>query len=73
MRKKADGCSSKYLGVCYDKQFKNWRARIRVDGITRNVGSYKTEIEARDAFFKAAVYYNVKKYYPEEQSNAFVV
>ena len=38
--------TSKYTGVCYDKYWGKWKACVRVNGKTKNIGSYKTEYEA---------------------------
>jgi hypothetical protein len=41
-------------GVCYDKRGNNWRAKIIIDGISINIGSYKTLEEAKQARIKKA-------------------
>lgn len=50
---KQKNCSSKYLGVCYNKNNKNWRAYVSIEGRNKHLGSFKTEKEAalvRDTF-----------------------
>lgn len=52
--------SSKYKGVSYDLVHKKdtltkpWRARIRVDGILKNIGWFRTEKEAALAYNETA-------------------
>ena len=46
--------SSKYVGVSwYNYGNKNWRARIVINGKQKNIGYYKTEIEASNAYQNA--------------------
>ena len=46
--------SSKYVGVSWYKYGnKNWRARIVINGKQKNIGYYKTEIEASNAYQNA--------------------
>jgi len=52
-KKKRKKCSSNLLGVCYDKETKNYRAEITLNGNTIYLGVFKTELEAgmnRDAY-----------------------
>ena len=44
--------SSKYTGVCFNKRYKNWIARIGINGKNKYLGSYKTEHEASMAYEK---------------------
>lgn len=49
--------SSKYQGVYYNKKNKNWRSIIRADNKQIEVGSFKSEIEAAEAYNEAIVKY----------------
>jgi len=52
-KKKIEGCSSIYRGVSWDKRGEKWRAQCKIDGKTKNIGSFDTEREAaiaRDAY-----------------------
>lgn len=53
-RGKFANCSSKYKGVYWKKDSKKWRASIRLDGRTINLGHFKTEEEAHLAWLEAA-------------------
>lgn len=44
--------SSKYVGVHWDNNNKNWCSSIRIKGIKKRLGSFKTEIEASYAYQK---------------------
>jgi len=52
--------SSRYIGVCFDKGCKRWRAAIRVRHKQRHLGSFKSEIAAACAYDNAA-----RKYHKE--------
>jgi hypothetical protein len=47
-------CTSRFKGVCWDKQFKKWVALITVDGKRRNLGRFYGEIAAARAYDAAA-------------------
>ena len=47
---KTSGCSSKYRGVSWYKQSKNWRVSIRVGGKTKGLGYFSDEIAAARAY-----------------------
>lgn len=46
--------SSKYIGVCYDKNRLKWKARIKINGKTINLGRFETEIEAHNKHMEYA-------------------
>lgn len=48
------GVSSKYKGVCWDKNRKKWRARIVIGGVEKYLGRYNSEEEANSAYRLAA-------------------
>lgn len=46
--------TSKFKGVCWDKNRGKWSAKIKVDGIIRNLGRYDREEDAGHAYDIAA-------------------
>lgn len=52
--KARDGGSSRFKGVCWHKQNRNWLASITVDGRAKHIGSFENEIEAAQAYDDAA-------------------
>ena len=41
---------SKYTGVSYKRKTNNWLSQIHYNGKTRNIGTFKTELEASNAY-----------------------
>ena len=52
--------TSRFKGVCWDKQHKKWKAGIKVKKELKNLGRFNTEEDAATAYNKAA-----KKYFGE--------
>lgn len=46
------GGSSKYVGVCFKKDNKKWYSRIQINGKSKFLGYFKTEIDAYLAYQK---------------------
>lgn len=46
--------TSKYTGVYFDKTKKRWVAQIRVNGVLRNLGRFREEIDAANAYLREA-------------------
>ena len=44
--------TSKYAGVCYDKEYKKWRAKISIKGIISQSKRFLIEEDARDWYLK---------------------
>jgi hypothetical protein len=51
--KNCENKSSKYVGVYWYKPRNRWRAIIRINGPKKNLGNFKTELEAHEAYQKA--------------------
>lgn len=47
-------CSSRFKGVCLEKQTGKWRAVIRSEGRTHRLGRFRDEIAAAEAYDEAA-------------------
>lgn len=45
--------TSKYVGVGWDKHCNKWKSQIWVNGKSKNLGSYKIELDAHEAYQKA--------------------
>jgi len=45
--------SSQYPGVCWHKQYNKWQAAIRIDGKSKYLGRFDSELEASEAYQKA--------------------
>lgn len=56
--KKTERGSSVYKGASYHKAAKSWRAVIGVNGRTKQIGGFKTEIEAAQAYDRMAQIYH---------------
>jgi hypothetical protein len=52
------GSVSKYFGVCWEKQYKKWKARICKNKISVHLGYFENESDAAIAYNKAAVSYH---------------
>lgn len=52
--KKGPG-TSKYKGVYFDSTRNKWMSRIRIGGITKNLGRFSSEIEAAKTYDKFAL------------------
>ncbi len=55
--KKRKNASSRFRGVSYVQKKKNWRATIRIDAKSMNLGDFKTEEAAAAAYNKASLKY----------------
>jgi hypothetical protein len=48
--KKRENCSSKYMGVSWNKQKNKWTAQIQINNKVKNLGYFDNEEEAREAY-----------------------
>lgn len=53
-RKSAEGSSSRFKGVHWNKTNKHWQARLKADGKERTIGTFKSEIDAAKAYNEVA-------------------
>lgn len=42
--------SSKYIGVCWDKQMRKWRSNINIDGSLKFLGLFDNELDASNCY-----------------------
>lgn len=47
-------CTSRFKGVCWDKRRGKWLAKIKKDHVSRQIGSFRDEIAAAEAYDEAA-------------------
>ena len=59
-RKNQKNSSSKYKGVCWDKNSKKWLTRIRIDGRNKYLGHFTNEEDAAIAYNKQTKEYHGK-------------
>lgn len=52
------GYSSEYVGVCWNRHRNKWRSSIRINGVKKELGLFKNEIEASKAYQKALLEIN---------------
>ena len=50
--------TSQYKGVCWSKQMKKWKAKIKTDDKSLHLGYFTSEVEAAKAYEKAAILYH---------------
>lgn len=61
-KRKMDGCSSIYRGVCFDKRSKKWMSSIRdLFGKSKFLGYYTCEKQAAQAYNDAIAKYNLNQ------------
>ena len=53
-RKKQEGTSSKYIGVCWNKNVKKWMVQIKINRKTKYLGYFDSEIKAAKAYDREA-------------------
>lgn len=46
------GGSSNYIGVCYDKISKKWKAQIKINNKAKTIGRFNSQLEAAIAYKK---------------------
>lgn len=51
-RKKSGHASSRYVGVHWHRQHKKWCAEIKVSGVKRHLGLFKSELQASRVYRK---------------------
>ena len=45
--------TSKYVGVCWNKNANKWQSEIRINGKAKYLGLFNSEVEASEAYLKA--------------------
>lgn len=63
-KRKKSNASSNFRGVVWIKRNKNWGSRIRLNGVTKTLGYFYSEIDAAEAYL-SAYYSNYGRFPPE--------
>ena len=42
--------TSRFTGVCWEKNYRRWKSQIRINGISKHLGYYLTELEASNKY-----------------------
>ena len=58
---------SKFVGVCWCKQNKKWKAEIKIDGKTKNLGYFDDEKEAACKYDEQAALLNKPVNFPQHE------
>ena len=53
--KKRKNTTSKYKGVCWDKENNKWRSQIKLKGKLIHLGRFHSEVEAAEAYNRKAI------------------
>ena len=48
--KDRNGCSSKFVGVHWDKSTSKWKAHIAIEGKQKHLGRFSNELQAAEAY-----------------------
>ncbi len=64
-KKKKMNCSSQYQGVSCKKRNNKWEAQIKINGITKYIGYFDTELEAFSAWKAYVVQNNLQEFYSQ--------
>ena len=59
-KKKQKNCSSKFKGVCFDKNVKKWKSQIKINGKVKHLGYFDNELEAYKKWKEVAIEQNKK-------------
>ncbi|MGD0077702.1 MAG: AP2 domain-containing protein, partial [Sedimentisphaerales bacterium] len=59
-KRKRKNASSQYIGVSYDKNYKQWVAQISYDGKLHWLGRFTNEIDAARAYDEASKKYHLE-------------
>lgn len=62
-RKKREGATSTYRGVCFNKPANKWNAYISINGKRKHLGYFETEEEARDRWYEVVRENNLQEFY----------
>jgi len=45
--------SSKYIGVCWDKNRQKWKVKIYINGVNKSLGYFDDELQAANTYNEA--------------------
>ncbi len=62
-KKKREGTSSQFKGVCWDKKTNKWTAQITLNGTPKYLGRFEIEEEAHTRWCEAVIENNLQDFY----------
>lgn len=64
-KRKRNGCSSQFPGVCFHKQNNKWEAGLKINGRSVYLGRFDTQEEAHAAWRQAVIDNHLEEFYPD--------
>ncbi len=71
-KKKNPNASSQYMGVCWNKKYNKWVAKIRINRTRKHLGCFNTELDAFNAWKSFVIQNNLQEFYPQVIFNEIV-
>lgn len=65
--KKSTGCTSRFIGVTFNKKTNRWQAHLTIDGKLKHLGCFDTELKAAKARRQAIIENHLEEFYPPDE------